>query len=36
VVAELSGDDITADKVGRAFLGSHEAGPISGVDRASA
>ena len=36
VVAELSGDDITADVVGRAFLGSHEAGPTSGVDRASA
>ena len=36
VVAELSGDDITADRVGRAFLGSHEAGPTSVVDRASA
>ncbi|WP_407538683.1 sugar ABC transporter ATP-binding protein [Deinococcus radiomollis] len=27
VVAELSGDDITADKVGRAFLGSHDHAP---------
>ena len=36
VVAELSGDDITADRVGRAFLGSHDAGPTSVVNRASA
>jgi len=34
VVAELSGDDITADRVGRAFLGNHEQG--APVHRASA
>jgi ABC-type sugar transport system ATPase subunit len=40
VVAELSGDDITADKVGRAFLGSHDHvspdGQPPAQDRASA